>query len=431
MKITEVLVESQQLDEGPFGQAVGKFAGGVAKGVGAVAGGVAGMGRAFKKGYQSGKATVAGDPDPNAEAPASDEVGGPETQPSAGDINKAGPAGTANAKPLQGAAKVAADKTAAATAGQDQDAAGQTMYSQVKANIDKLDKKGKQRILQLLQKSMTAPAPGPTPAPAPAPTAGATTKDKAGAGAMGAMANQLGAAGAPKPANTMANAPVSKTNTAKPGNPNAAAPIGGTTKDKAAAATAKPAAGAPDELGRVEPTMEPEVPAAAPAKAGSFNNQLAGGKQTTTAGGKFNPATMKNEPGAAAPTGAPTPQKATTAPAKVAPAADPNAPIGTQQVGVNTANGGRQLGTKRADDGDNFDTDTGKALSGRALNGVRRKAEVGAGALGAVRKKMAAKAPSQATVDADRERTMGPTSDSIIRKQPSLAEGFSLFRKRA
>jgi hypothetical protein len=379
MKITEVLVESQQLDEGPFGQAVGKFAGGVAKGVGAVAGGVAGMGRAFKKGYQSGKATVAGDPDPNAEAPASDEVGGPETQPSAGDINKAGPAGTANAKPLQGAAKVAADKTAAATAGQDQDAAGQTMYSQVKANIDKLDKKGKQRILQLLQKSMTAPAPGPTPAPAPAPTAGATTKDKAGAGAMGAMANQLGAAGAPKPANTMANAPVSKTNTAKPGNPNAAAPIGGTTKDKAAAATAKPAAGAPDELGRVEPTMEPEVPAAAPAKA---------------------------EPGAT-----------TTAPNGEKVLANPVATVGTKRA----SNIGEPT----------FDKETGKPLPGQAINAIRKKAEYGTNALGAVRKKMAAKAPSQATVDTDRERTMGPTSDSIIRKQPALAEGFSLFRKRA
>ncbi len=66
MKINELLVESQQLDEGPFGQAVGKAVGGLAKGVGAVAGGVVGMGRALKKGYQSGKATVAGDPDPNA-----------------------------------------------------------------------------------------------------------------------------------------------------------------------------------------------------------------------------------------------------------------------------------------------------------------------------------------------------------------------------
>ena len=195
MKITEILVESQQLDEGPFGQAVGKFAGGLAKGVGAVAGGVAGLGKAFGKGYQSGKATVAGDPDPNAApadaeepvaapaakpaagaaAPATAPVGGATAQPAAGEVNKAGPAGTAPAKPLQGAAKVAADKTAAATAGQDQSAAGQTMYAQVKANIDKLDKKGKQRILQLLQKSMAAPT-AEKPAAGAAP---ATTKDTA------------------------------------------------------------------------------------------------------------------------------------------------------------------------------------------------------------------------------------------------------------
>ena len=264
MKINELLVESrqsEQLDEGPFGTAVGKLAGGVAKGVGAVAGGVAGMGKAFKKGYQSGKATVAGDPDPNAKpddpaagaAPAATEpVGGATEQPAAGDVNKAGPAGTAAAKPLQGAAKIAADKTAAATAGQDQAAAGQTMYAQVKANIDKLDKKGKQRILQLLQKSMAAPAGG-------AEAGGTTTKDQAGAGAMGAMAQQLGGGKpAAEPANTMANTPVSRTNTAKPGNPNAA---------PAAAPAAEPTAAAP----AAEPTAaaEPAAPAApAPKRTG-------------------------------------------------------------------------------------------------------------------------------------------------------------------
>lgn len=38
-------------------------------------------------------------------------------------------------------------------------------------------------------------------------------------------------------------------------------------------------------------------------------------------------------------------------------------------------------------------------------------------------KKKIAKAPSQSEIDADRERVMGPTSDSIIRRGPSLAEG--------
>jgi hypothetical protein len=266
MRINELLVESQQheqLDEGPFGQAVGKAVGGLAKGVGAVAGGVAGMGKAFKKGFSSGKATVAGDPDPNddaaaakpgaAPAPADDAVGGATAQPAAGDINKAGPAGTAAAKPLQGAAKIAADKTAAATAGQDQTAAGQTMYAQVKANIDKLDKKGKQRILQLLQKSIAAPAAGgaapaagkPAASASPGAAAAAMTGEPTAAapgeepaGAMGSMANQLGG----KPANTMANAPVSKTNTAKPSNPNAAPAA---EPQAAPAAEPAPAAGQP------------------------------------------------------------------------------------------------------------------------------------------------------------------------------------------
>jgi hypothetical protein len=130
-------------------------------------------------------------------------AGGTTTPPSATDINKAGPKGTAQAKPIQGTvAKQAAAKTGAALAGQDQAQAGQTMYSQVKANVDKLDKKGKQRILQLLQKSLAAPAPG----------------------AMGQAAGQLAKGGAAP--NIMANTPVSKTNTAKPDNPNAAAPTG-------------------------------------------------------------------------------------------------------------------------------------------------------------------------------------------------------------
>ena len=278
MRINDLLIEStNQLDEGPkfnkFGQAIGNVAGMAAKGIGAVAGGIAGLGAAAKKGFQAGKSQVAatddgavpagkpaaggavpaGKPaagggtatkpkgfiagvkagqsqglsalnDPNVvgsttpsaddEDPEAAPAAGATTPPSATDINKAGPKGTAQAKPIQGTvAKQAAAKTGAALAGQDQAQAGQTMYTQVKANIDKLDKKGKQRILQLLQKSMAAPAGKPA------------------------------AGGAPT--NTMANAPVSKTNTAKPGNPNAAPAAGG------AAPSAEPAAGqsAPKKTG--------------------------------------------------------------------------------------------------------------------------------------------------------------------------------------
>lgn len=62
MKLEEIIAESN-LEEGPIlnkiGQGIGKASGTVAKGVGAVAGGVAGLGSAFKKGYQAGRTQVA------------------------------------------------------------------------------------------------------------------------------------------------------------------------------------------------------------------------------------------------------------------------------------------------------------------------------------------------------------------------------------
>ena len=348
MKITEILVESQQLDEGPFGTAVGKAVGGLAKGVGAVAGGVVGMGKAFKKGWNSGKATVAGDPDPNdaapaaapaagapaaaqaapaaAGAPSTAPVGGPTVQPAAGAVNKAGPAGTAPAKPLQGQAKVAADKTAAATAGQDPSAAGQTMYAQVKANIDKLDKKGKQRILQLLQKSMAAPAAKPAAGATPAATKDTAAEPERKPGASPAAGGTgFGYDG----------------NTGLPFNSQAERDAGLAKQkaDKAAPTQAAPAA---------EPTAA--APTAAPA---------------------------------AEPTAAPAP---TTPPKRT---------------------GGRVKGQLSQDP---------RAVKRREANAAKTKQQ--------------APAASQAEIDADRERIMGVTSDSIVRRQPMMAEGFSLFRKR-
>jgi len=258
MRIHEILTESQlqQLDEGPIGSAlgavgrgIGKVVGGVAKGVGAVAGGVVGAGKALKKGFQTGKAIVGDDPDPNAGQPGYQDPVEPAagaqtsttTPPSAQEINAQGPAGTAPAKSQTGAAGQALAKSTAVvdkTQAQSQEKANQTVYAQVKANVDKLDKKGKQRILQLLQKSVAAPAPkAPAAAPGAAPAGGAAAPAAdpaaAGAGAMGQMAKQL----AGEKPNTMANAPVSKTNVAKPGNPNAAP-----AADPAAAPAADPAA---------------------------------------------------------------------------------------------------------------------------------------------------------------------------------------------
>jgi len=68
MKIEDLLAE-EQLDEG-IGSAIGKGLGAVGRGIGAVASVPQGIGRAIKKGYQGGVATIAGDPDPNTAAPA-------------------------------------------------------------------------------------------------------------------------------------------------------------------------------------------------------------------------------------------------------------------------------------------------------------------------------------------------------------------------
>jgi len=242
----------------------------------------------MKKGYQSGKAFVGDDPDPNkgqpgydgsAAAPAAGTAapaagggaapaasGAPAaaptsstTPPTAQDINAQGPAGTAPAKAQTGAAGQALAKTTAVVdkqQAQSQEKANQTVYAQVKANVDKLDKKGKQRILQLLQKSVAAPAAGAAPAGGAAAAPAATQGASPAAGGTGSGFNPDtgkpfasaadraaydaspaakmptadvekaagGAAPAPAapaaPANTMANAPVSATNTAAADNPN-------------------------------------------------------------------------------------------------------------------------------------------------------------------------------------------------------------------
>jgi len=159
MIINDILIESNQLQEGPIlnkiGSGLGKAAGTVAKGIGAVAGGVSGAVDAAKKGFAAGKQAVAG---------AGDEI--PTT---AADINAQGPKGTAAAKTQTGAGAQALQKTAQA-AGGNAEKAGQTLYAQVKSQVNQLDKKGKTRIMQLLQKSLQqAPAAAPAAAPSTAP----------------------------------------------------------------------------------------------------------------------------------------------------------------------------------------------------------------------------------------------------------------------
>jgi hypothetical protein len=261
MRINDLLTENQQLDEGPLGtvgKAIGKGVGGLAKGVGAVAGGIAGIGGALKKGYQTGKATVAGQPDPNAEpeAPATKPTAGAAptqaaptqaaptqaaptqaapaaaagTAPTAQQINKAGPKGTAPAKTQTGAAGQALAKTTAVVdkaQAQSQEKANQTVYAQVKANIDNLDKKGKQRILQLLQKAVAAPAPKPAAGAAAATTTAAAPAAEPAAepAATPAAATTTAAAPAAEPAAT----PAAATTAAAPAAEPAATPAAATT----------------------------------------------------------------------------------------------------------------------------------------------------------------------------------------------------------
>ena len=312
MRINELLTESQleQLDEGPISRGIGKFVGGVAKGVGALAGGVVGAGKALKKGYQSGKAIVGDDPDPNAgkpgytapvdqTAPAPDPKVAPApvadpkvaptptptptptpapaptpsttTPPSADEINAQGPEGSAPAKTQTGdAGKALAKSTAVVdkTQAQSQEKANQTVYAQVKANVDKLDKKGKQRILQLLTKSLSAPAPKPAAPKAPAaadPAAAPTAADPAAAAAA-----DPGAAAFGNMAKTLSQEPTK----AAPKAP-AAAP---TAADPAAAPTAAaPAAAAGGKL----------TPAQQAAKVAELKGKRAAGKTTGTTGSGF------------------------------------------------------------------------------------------------------------------------------------------------
>ena len=278
MRINELLTESQlqQLEEGPIlnkiGSAVGNAARGVANTVGAVAGGVAGAGRALKKGYQAGKAFVGDDPDPNKGQPGYDAGGAPAatTPPSTQAINAAGPKGTAPATAQTGAAGAALAKTTAAVDQQTTAKAGQTVYAQVKANVDKLDKKGKQRILQLLQKSMAVPDPKPA-APAGAPAAAAADPAAAPAGAPAAAApaaaSDPGAAAFGQMANTLTKEP---TKAAAPA-ADPAAPAG---------APAAPAADPAAAGGKLTPAQQA-------AKVAELKGKRAAGKTTGTTGSGF------------------------------------------------------------------------------------------------------------------------------------------------
>jgi hypothetical protein len=417
MKITEILVENQQVDEGPLlnkiGAGIGKVAGTVAKGVGAVAGGVAGLGSAVKKGFQAGKQTVAGAGDePAADAgaapaantatagttPATKAAPKTKTTPAASGA-PATSAPASNTTPAASGAP-ATSAPAASSAPASEPAAGGTAYAQVKANIDKLDKKGKQRILATLQKEVgAAPAAKPA-APAAKPAAGGA-EAPADSGAMANMAGQLAKAGASAKPNTMANTPISKTNKAKPGNPNAA-PAASAPTQPAPAATTEPAAPAADE-----PNYNTQTGVASPA-------QMKKNREAAKAEAPYGFDTK---------TGKPNPK----------PAAEPGATTTSPSGEKVIANPVATVGLKRATNiGEpTFDKETGKPLPGQALNAVRKQAEYGSNTLGKIRKGMKAKAAApaaQESIDADRRNIMGTSKPTKVREK--VSESFSLFRKR-
>lgn len=174
MRINEILTESTELSEGPLGNAVnaigrgiGKTVGTVAKGVGAVAGGVVGVGKALAKGYNAGKAVV-GDPDADTPSTKYNDA-----------KDRVEPATPAQNSPSTSAPAAAPASSAPAAAPSAPAAGSQTLYAQVRSQVDKLDKKGKQRILQVLQKSLGQPAPSAAPTAAPAAKP-ATTKAPTG-----------------------------------------------------------------------------------------------------------------------------------------------------------------------------------------------------------------------------------------------------------
>jgi hypothetical protein len=130
MKITELLVESQQLDEGPFTQAIGKVGGKIAKGV-------AGIGKDLKTGFKAG---YSGEEPPAADPSAPTTPAATTAPTQAAPVKKAAPAKVALATPAAAAdsnAPAAADPEAAANPAPAADNTG-TDIAAMKKELDTL-----------------------------------------------------------------------------------------------------------------------------------------------------------------------------------------------------------------------------------------------------------------------------------------------------
>lgn len=146
---------------------------------------------------------------------------------------------------------------------------------------------------------------------------------------------------------------------------------------------------------------------------------------TPTAEPQAAPADNTAAPASAEPTAEPQAQAAPSA--KAAPAAEPAAP----EAGVDVAAIKQELTsflqTYKKDlamqnKNWNFVVPKVNALEKQVADLVAKKSKPAAGEK--------TKKPSQAEIDADRERVMGMTSDSVIRTGRAVTESFQLFRKK-
>jgi hypothetical protein len=340
MKITELLVESQQLDEGPFTQAVGKVGGKIAKGV-------ANIGKDLKTGFQAGYA----DQQPAAPNTKVDPTMEPAAKPAPKSSGIRGAIDQFKKGFAQGRGEPAADATTAASSTNTAaGAADPKADAQSKVGVGQINKiipTLRTRDLMSLKKNLdtviakkSAEKPAAKPAAAPAddtpinPATGKPLTEPERAAHQAAGGQFDGETGAPLPLGTKAQNP---------------------------------------------PT--------------DFEKKLTDLKAKRDA------------------------EKAAQAKPAAAPAAPPTEPTGTGQAAAAAQAAGQ-------------DPEAAAKQAMAAKNPKLAAAMQQAGEMPATANKKAASkkkaAPSQATVDADRERLMGRMSDSIERhKQHMVAEGLA------
>ena len=143
MRVTEILTESEQLDEievgkavDKVGTAVGKAAGGTAKAAGAAIGGLAGIGKAFAKGAKAGYKVTSLDTGP----------GGSDSGSSSASTSP-----TADTSKTTGADTTATEKDPAPAPDEKQTAKPGSPYAQARELLKGVRKRDKQQLLKTLE----------------------------------------------------------------------------------------------------------------------------------------------------------------------------------------------------------------------------------------------------------------------------------------